>query len=127
MTDRIRKIGRFRSRIVLTRTDAAEVPAQWQDGDRRAFIYLDPPYFVKGEGLYDNFYGPEDHEAISQAVVAPPHPWAVPYDAAPEISTLYANHAGISYSLSYSAQARYRGSKVMYFSPGLKAPDCLPT
>jgi len=124
---RIRKVGRFRSRIVLTRLDAAEVLSRWQDEDRPAFIYLDPPYFVKGEGLYDNFYGPEDHEDIARVVAKLPHPWVVSYDAAPEISTLYAGHQGISYSLSYSAQARYRGSEVMYFSARLKVPEDLPT
>lgn len=127
LIDRIRKIGRFRSRIVLTRLDAGDMLAQWQGASQRAFIYLDPPYYVKGEGLYDNFYGPEDHQAIAHAVEALPHPWVISYDAAPEISTLYASHPGISYSLSYSAQARYRGSEVMYFSPGLRVPGNLPT
>jgi len=128
LANRIRKVGRFRSRITLTRSDAAEMLGTWSTPDSPpAFLYLDPPYYVKGEGLYDNFYNHDDHEQIFRLVSALPHPWVVSYDAAPEISQLYATEVGITYGLSYSAQDRYRGSEAMYFSPGLEIPSGAPT
>jgi DNA adenine methylase len=51
---RIEKISRFRSRITVTRLDAAELIRRVnRSGNQRVFLYLDPPYYVKGEGLYD--------------------------------------------------------------------------
>lgn len=120
---RIRKIRRFRSRISLTRKDAADVLRAWCHPDRPpAFLYLDPPYYVKGGDLYDNFYGPADHELVAQLVGRLPHPWLVSYDAAPEISAMYSDSAANRYDLSYSAANRIRGSEVMFSSSGLVLP-----
>lgn len=121
---RIRKIARHASRITLTRLDAAEylrnvVPALPQT----TFFYLDPPYFVKGRGLYQNFYGPDDHAEVAGEVENLKRPWLVSYDAAPEIMALYGQHPMLTYGLSYSAADRYRGAEVMFFSRGLVRPD----
>lgn len=127
LVDRVRKVGRFASRISLTKLDAATMLEAWASDTTPALLYLDPPYYVKGEGLYDNFYEHGDHAAIAGLVARLRHPWVVSYDANPSISELYAGQRGIAYSLSYSAQARYRGSEVMYFSPGLTLPEEPPT
>lgn len=71
LMSRIRKIGRHRTRIALTNLDAADFLKRWTGACAPpSFLYLDPPYYVKGEGLYDNFYGPGDHAAVAE-VVAP--------------------------------------------------------
>lgn len=123
---RIRKVGRHRDRITLTNLDAAALLQRWATRDDDAFLYLDPPYFVKGEGLYDNFYAPEDHEAVASAVLALPHPWVVSYDAAPEISAMYSDARVRRYQLSYSAHERQAGSEVMFYSHGLHIPESRP-
>lgn len=124
---RIRKVGRHRDRITLTRLDAAELLAQWADRDDPAFFYLDPPYYVKGEGLYDNFYEHADHEAVARGVFALKHPWVVSYDAAPQITRMYAAARSIRYGLSYSAAERQSGSEVMFYSDHLVVPDESPS
>ena len=124
---RIRKIGRHRTRIDLTNLDASEFLLRWTGtGEPPSFIYLDPPYFVKGEGLYDNFYGPDDHAAVAAMVRELAHPWIVSYDAAPTIISLYQGFDRIRYSLSYSANTRGLGSEVMFFSPGFQRPEQPP-
>jgi len=125
---RIRKIGRYRDRITATNVDAGRLLESWPSalGDS-TFFYLDPPYFVKGEGLYDNHYGPGDHAGIARTVTGLAHPWVVSYDAAPQISDLYDGHRYVSYGLAYSAAVRHRGRELMFFSHGLVIPEDLPT
>jgi DNA adenine methylase len=90
----------------------------------KSLIYLDPPYYVKGRGLYRNFYDHSDHLAIAKALRPRSfkHPWLVSYDNAPEIRDMYEGKMELSYGLSYSAQERYLGDEVMYFRQGLKVP-----
>lgn len=128
LTQRIRKIGRHRSRIVLTQMDAVEFLEPWGRSDAMpcSFLYLDPPYFVKGAGLYDNFYGADDHAHVSAKVNDLQHPWIVSYDAVPEIIALYEQSNCIRYSLTYSAQTRGIGSEVMFFSDDLDRPEISP-
>jgi DNA adenine methylase len=120
---RIQKIARHRSRISVTQLDAAEFIGERLPTIDRAFVYLDPPYYVKGEGLYENFYGHSDHESIASLVAGLREPWIVSYDAAGPIGELYTDFQRIDYDLSYSAQARYRGTEVMFFRPGLQVPE----
>lgn len=128
LVQRIRKIRRHSSRIHLSNDDATHFLQPWIDGDQRAsFIYLDPPYFVKGRGLYDNFYSADDHAAVAKRVELLEHPWIVSYDAAPEILKLYSQWDSIRYSLSYSAATRGQGAEVMFFSAGLERPAELPS
>lgn len=120
---RIRRIGRFRSRITVTRVDARDylvenLPAI---GDN-CFVYLDPPYYVKGSVLYENSYEHRHHEEISHLVHKLDVPWIVSYDAAPEIRKMYSGFRSSKYSLTYTAGRRYAGSEVMFFHPDLTVP-----
>jgi DNA adenine methylase len=81
----------------------------------RGLVYLDPPYYVKGEGLYENHYQ-HVQKVIKQ-------PWVVSYDHAPVIKKLYAKCPSITYGINYSAQDRYKGAELMFFSKRLTIPD----
>lgn len=125
---RIRKIARFRSRITLTRVDALDLLlSDSPSTDACRFYFLDPPYYARGERLYDNFYSHEDHQKIHDAVINLGHPWIVSYDAAPEIMRMYGESRSLRYSLSYSANSRERGSEVMFSSSGLALPEESPS
>lgn len=122
---RIQKIARYRTRISLRRMDAASflrevVPTL----PLKTLLYLDPPYFVKGEGLYEHHYGEEDHRDIAKLVggLGRDRFWIVSYDASPTILKLYGRFRHQQYDLAYSAQDRYAGSEVIFYSPGLKVP-----
>lgn len=86
-----------------------------------SLIYLDPPYYVKGRGLYRNFYLHEDHLAIAKLLQSQKFArlWVVSYDNAEEICAMYQMSQGLTYSLNYTAQKRYIGSEVMFFSRDL--------
>lgn len=86
-------------------------------------IYLDPPYYVKGKGLYQNHYKHEDHENIAKLVSSEiKQPWIVSYDNVPEISAMYEGYKKIEYGINYSAQERYKGAEVMFFSHNVTIP-----
>jgi DNA adenine methylase len=120
---RIELIAEHRERINLTCLDAAiYVDTVLPTLPDRALVYLDPPYFVKGQGLYRNAYSPDDHAEIAGLVPNIRQRWLVSYDAAPEIIELYKGHTPLRYDLSYSAQSKYMGREVMFYSPGLKRP-----
>lgn len=122
---RIQKIARHRSRIQIYGMDAADFLAQVTPRLRdRALVYLDPPYFTKGQDLlYANYYGAEDHVHIARLVASLERPWIVSYDDAPEVRRFYGGFRSIEYSIAYSAHARYRGREVMFFAPEVVIPN----
>jgi DNA adenine methylase len=119
---RIRKISRFRSRITVSGLDAHKFLRRWTKGSQGSLIYLDPPYYSRGNELYSNYYDESDHVGISKLVRELRALWLVSYDAVPPIARLYRGYRKVNYSLNYSAASRYRGREVMYFSPGLNPP-----
>ncbi|HEX7951278.1 MAG TPA: DNA adenine methylase [Candidatus Limnocylindrales bacterium] len=125
LTRRIERVGRWASRIEVYRIDGAEflrtvAPAL----PSRTLLYLDPPYYVKGqEMLYANYYGPDDHAEVAGLVQALSVPWVVSYDDHADVRALYADCAAVAYDIAYSASGRYRGREVAFFSDGLFVPD----
>lgn len=120
---RIHRIARYKSRISLTNLDAVDfLRICYPAISSRKIAYLDPPYYVKGSGLYESFYQHDNHVEISELVAGLGGPWIVSYDAAPQILKLYKGHPRTSYGLKYSAADRYSGSEVMFFSSDLLVP-----
>lgn len=122
---RILKIARYKKRIHLYNMDASYFLNKVLCSDSQcAMIYLDPPYFIKGQQLlYTSYYGPNDHESVAKLVHSLKHPWIVSYDDVSEIRFLYKSFRHISYGLNYSAQNRYRGKEIMFFSEKLNIPE----
>lgn len=91
----------------------------------KSLIYLDPPYYVKGGGLYRNFYQHDDHLAIAALLRHRgfARRWVISYDNAEQIREMYMGVRGIDYGLGYTAQRRYTGSEVMLFDPRLDLGD----
>ena len=87
-----------------------------------SLIYLDPPYYVKGKGLYRNFYEHEDHMSIADFLCNTSFdiPWVVSYDNVPEICEMYHASQKFTYQLRYTAQKRYLGSEIMFFSDKIR-------
>lgn len=125
LINRIEKLALYGSRIKLYNMDAAElISTILPNLPSKTLVYLDPPYYVKGKGLYQNHYTHEDHKAIATQVQKEIKlPWIVSYDYAPEIMAMYAKSKSIVYGLNYSAQNKYEGVEAMFFSKKLVIPD----
>ena len=124
---RIEKISRYDSRISLYNLDAAKLICDVLPAlPRNSLVYLDPPYYVKGKGLYENHYKHDDHEAISNLVrLDIEQPWIVSYDNVEPIRELYAGCRQKEFGIWYTAGDRYTGKEVMVFCDELEAPEVI--
>lgn len=68
-------------------------------------IYLDPPYYVKGDALYIEKMSPEDHKNLS-IVLNKRNNWVLSYDDCLEIKELYKNNNVIDLSARYCINGR---------------------
>jgi DNA adenine methylase len=122
---RLERIGRHAEGISVYEEDAYKLLMRCHEFlPRTSLIYLDPPYYVKGAGLYRNFYKHDDHAQIARLLGSNRfrRPWVVSYDNAEEIRTMYSYAHSFTYGLRYTAQQRYTGSEVMFFSERLTPP-----
>lgn len=123
LISRIKLIADHKSRISLHQLDAkkflSDVVATLPE---KTLVYLDPPYYVKGGDLYTHHYGHDDHKGIAACVDNIAQQWMVSYDDAPAIREFYSKYTRLTYSLSYSAQKRYRGTEVLFLGPNLISP-----
>ncbi|MEZ9167247.1 DNA adenine methylase [Vibrio cyclitrophicus] len=125
LINRIKRISLFSEQISLYNLDAVALIKEL-DGNipENSLIYLDPPYYVKGQGLYRNFYNHNDHVLIKDALTQSNFKnWLVSYDNAPEIREIYSNYPQSIYSLQYTAQKKSVGSEIMIYSEKLKKPN----
>lgn len=124
LIDRISRVARYRSQISIYNEDAADfVTKTLPHVPSSALVYLDPPYYGKGQDLYENHYKYEDHKRISDIVADIDQSWIVTYDNTREIMQLYKDYRHIVYHLNYSAADRYGGSELMFFCDGLSIPS----
>ena len=121
---RIERIAGYRQQISLYGLDAHKLLGQLMPQvPAKTFIYLDPPYYVKGKRrLYANFYEHEDHAKLAGALAALKVAWIVSYDDALEIRRLYGRFRASTYLLDYTARDRYPGAEIMFFSDRLSIP-----
>ena len=122
---RIKKIGRYRTRISVSQEDAAafidETSARL---GQNALFLIDPPYIDRGKDLYLNNYGLDDHKMLEQQISALDRYWIVTYDYDAAIRhQLHQGRTCLSFSLSYSAQQRRRGREAMFLSDSIEIPS----
>ena len=122
---RIRKIAEWKQKISLYNMDAYTfLKTKSPKLEKNSLVYLDPPYYVKGqELLYVNYYGPSDHETIADLMQHINQKWIVSYDDVPEIRLLYKKYRLLAYKLHYTAQNKYKGKEILFFCPSLKIPS----
>lgn len=122
LCSRIMLLAGLSSRISVSNADAVEIVSN-RSTTEGSLLYLDPPYYVKGSGLYDNFYSHADHRSVRDTLSRVDTPWIVSYDAAPEVLKLYSDYRNLRYTLGYSASSVSQGTEVMFFSPHLVVPS----
>lgn len=120
---RIALIAEHRARINLYNLDAVTlldtiVPPL----PHNTLVYLDPPYYVKGGDLYEHHYQHEDHAEVAAASRRIRQHTMISYDDVAPIRQLYNDYQFVSYSLSYCAQNRYRGTEAIFLGHSLECP-----
>ncbi len=122
---KIQEIGAFRDRISLFNVDARVLINKYLvDLPRRSLVYLDPPYYKKGQKLYLNALNADDHVLIAHSISTELNSnWMISYDNTQAIRELYCEYRQSVFQLNYTAANRYEGSEVIIYSNGLEVPD----
>ena len=122
LAKRIESIAHFRDRITVSCVDAMELLQKMvaQEAGRGTFVYLDPPYYVKGSLLYLNAYTHENHLALANFLRRDlPFAWLTSYDNAPEIREMYAGFHQRPLTLSYTTHRRRAGRELLIYGDKL--------
>ncbi|MGL5950923.1 MAG: DNA adenine methylase [Cetobacterium sp.] len=120
----IREIASYRDKIEFYNLDVLEfINVVLPEKSKESFIFLDPPYYKKGPGLYVNFYKHEDHERLAREIEEKiKQHWIVTYDNVNPIKEMYSNFRQSEFGITYTLknQGKNSGSEVMVFSHSLK-------
>lgn len=119
LTDRLTAIGELADRITVSDLDGRTVIQRYAK-DRRAFMYIDPPYVEAGSQLYLNAFDGRDHTALAEIVktVDKAH-WLMTYDTAPLIEKLYRKNFQCRLELTYSARYPGQAEELLIASPAV--------
>nr|WP_234570081.1 DNA adenine methylase [Rhodohalobacter sp. 614A] len=125
LVKRIKLIQLFKSRINLYNLDAKQFLSESiNELSDEMLIYLDPPYYEKGNELYENHYHHDDHNDIANIIGTIDNKnWIVSYDNTKPIRKIYQNYDRLMYNLNYSAQKKYLGSEIIILDPDLEYPS----
>ena len=124
---KIQDIALFKDEIQLSNLDANDfIRNKLANVSEKSLVNIDPPYYVKGKGLYQNFFEHKDHVKLLDSIETITQPWIVTYDNTPEINKLYQHHHPESFELNYSAQKKCKGSEVLIYGPSLKHSPFMP-
>lgn len=119
---KIRSIAARSDAIELHNMDAGCFIDSVLPGIDRLFANFDPPYVVKGPGLYENSYTEDDHREVAKKLTECEFPWIVTYDDAPLISELYSGFDRYRIRIGYSAASAKKGTEVLIAGRGIEVP-----
>ena len=123
LIQRLEIIAENRTRIRVTNEDALCLLKQL---DNNVFVYLDPPYYVKGKSLYMNHYTDRDHEELAQYLQNGAYfNWVLSYDDVPQIRKMYANYDLYRFPLKYTVSKKQIGYELLTHSSNLQFPEKL--
>lgn len=121
---RIHRIADYSKTIKVTNLDAAKMLDELSNkAPEKSLIYLDPPYYLKGQELYRNFYEHEDHVRIAEKIKnIKKSQWIISYDNNKEIANIYKEYRQKIFDLQYSAQQKRVSSEIMIFGNTIQIP-----
>lgn len=115
LVEKIVRIGRYRDDIELRQLDGEDFLKDI-DARGRTVFFIDPPYYLKGSGLYTNFYDAADHQRLATTIHNLENPWILTYDNTPHITRLYPRHYHHTFDLNYSVGIKRVGTELMVTS-----------
>jgi DNA adenine methylase len=124
LVERIRRIASYGNRVSVTRLSANELLLNMPNDNKRTLVFLDPPYYEKGQRLYLNALEEDDHKQLADILRgSPKFNWVLTYDNVEPIRRLYGDFEMRPFELNYSASARRMGREIMIFDPRIRIPN----
>lgn len=126
LTARISMLGRFRSRVELLEEDGVEVVAAYLR-DKKAFIYVDPPYIDKGSDLYLDTLEWADHRRLARELQRRMGQWMLTYDNDLRVPReLYLGRRFVAFDIAHTAAKQHIGKEIAVFSDELDLHEASP-
>lgn len=123
LIQRLETIAANSNRIRVYNEDALAFLRQL---DHNVFVYLDPPYYVKGKCLYMNHYSENDHRKLASFLQNEARfNWVLSYDDVPQIRDIYANSELYRFPLKYTVSKKQVGYELLTHSADLVFPNTL--
>ena len=123
LIQRLKIIAENKRRIKVTNEDALAFLRQIDDN---IFVYLDPPYYVKGKSLYMNHYTDKDHKGLASFLQNEAHfNWVLSYDDVPQIREMYMNSDLYRFPLKYTVSKKQVGYELLTHSNNIHFPESL--
>lgn len=124
--NRIRQISKYSQSIKIYNLDAIELIdfLKADSANENTIFYFDPPYYLKGDSLYMNYYLDAHHLEISKKIQSLDNVhWIVSYDDHNFIENIYKNIPTKRYSFNHSAFSSREGKEILFFSKNLIEPQ----
>lgn len=121
LIERLNSIVQRREHIAVYNMDALEflrlLPI-------KAFVYLDPPYYVKGKSLYMNHYREDDHQQLANYLLhEAAFSWLLSYDDTPQIREKYQALELYRFPLSYTVSEKRTGYELLTHDRNIHFPE----
>lgn len=122
LLDRCRRIVEYADRIRVSQMDGLDFIRQCDPSD--TFLFIDPPYYVKGPTLYLNSLDADYHAALADQLRGMDDAaWVLTYDDSPDVRRLYSGWTQVrSLSLNYSASGRTHARELLIAPPWMQFP-----
>ncbi|MCX5704188.1 MAG: DNA adenine methylase [Candidatus Omnitrophica bacterium] len=112
---KILRIASLRGRVIVRNgcwKETIKYAEDWHKDNneyKKIFIYLDPPFYTKGESLYRSHFELKQHEELAKGLEKLSYSWILSYDNVPEIKKLYKKfknmvHIDMPYSINSHAK-----------------------
>ncbi|VEN74227.1 conserved hypothetical protein [Candidatus Desulfarcum epimagneticum] len=119
---RIERIALYESRINFSKIDGIELMKKIHKMPN-ILVYIDPPYFKKGNTLYFNYYDRDNHVELSNFLNSNPNfDWLLTYDNVPEIINLYPNREKATFNLHYHVNTAKKSQEILIKSDNITIP-----
>lgn len=114
---KINKIALFKQRIIVENLDAEAFIKKYADLND-VLWFIDPPYYVKGSELYQNFYVHENHLSLEKCIkrYLSNKKWILTYDNCPQIKEIYQWAPSLIFSLKYSVQVKRTEHELLFWN-----------
>ena len=111
----IQSIAGFANRVTVSNEDAIEFMrrALKYKRNRKTFVYIDPPYYKEGPGLYRYFFTEKQHQELAKFIKTKGFPWLLSYDDVNEIRKLYNRRTCVNLYLDYSVKTSKKGKEIL--------------
>lgn len=122
---RIKVIASKKEKIILYQLDAIDLidKIKLEAEQNNTIFYFDPPYYLKANSLYMNYYESDNHKVVCEKIKSIEGiRWIVSYDNVPQIQTLYSECLKKEFSFKHTAYKAREGKEILFWSHNIIVP-----